>query len=118
VIRGENRGKGLGFATSNLDVPQEIVDIKPGVYACLAVVEGEVWKAVTNIGFRPTFGDELVLPQIETHLLGFSRDLYGYEIDLRFIERLRDEMKFNQVSDLQFQVKADINRAEQILGNE
>lgn len=118
VIQGENRGKGLGFATSNLDVSQEIVDIKPGVYACLAVVDGEVWKAVTNIGFRPTFGDELVLPRIETHLLGFSRDLYGVEIDLRFIERLRDEMKFNQVSDLQSQVKADITRAEQILSDE
>ena len=118
VIQGENRGKGLGFATSNLDVSQEIVDIKPGVYACLAVVDGEIWKAVTNIGFRPTFGDELVLPRIETHLLGFSRDLYGGEIDLRFIERLRDEMKFNQVSDLQSQVKADITRAEQILSDE
>ena len=118
VIQGENRGKGLGFATSNLDVPQEMVDIKPGVYACLADVEGEVWKAVTNIGFRPTFGDELASPMIEAHLLGFSRDLYGDEMGLRFIERLRDEMKFNQVSDLQTQVKADITRAEQILDNE
>ncbi|MCJ7718227.1 MAG: bifunctional riboflavin kinase/FAD synthetase [Anaerolineales bacterium] len=117
VIKGENRGKGLGFATSNLEVPQEMVDIKPGVYACLADVEGEVWKAVTNIGYRPTFGDGLASPRIEAHILGFSKDLYGEEIGLRFIERLRDEMKFNQVSDLQTQVKADIFRAQEILSN-
>jgi len=71
VVVGENRGKSLGFATSNLDVPQEIVDIKPGVYACLTDVDGQTWKAVTNIGFRPTFGDGILSPRIEAHLLEF-----------------------------------------------
>ena len=118
VVIGENRGKSLGFATSNLDVPQEMVDIKPGVYACLTDVGGQTWKAVTNIGFRPTFGDGLLSPRIEAHLLGFSGNLYGEELSLRFVERLRDEMKFDQVSDLQAQIKVDIAQALQLLGDE
>jgi riboflavin kinase/FMN adenylyltransferase len=118
VIVGENRGKSLGFATSNLDVPQEIVDIKPGVYACLTDVDGQTWKAVTNIGFRPTFGDGILSPRIEAHLLEFSGNLYGEELSLKFVERLRDEMKFDQVSALQAQIKVDIDQARQIFGEE
>ena len=118
VVVGENRGKSLGFATSNLDVPQEIVDIKPGVYACLTDVDGQTWKAVTNIGFRPTFGEGILSPRIEAHLLGFSGSLYGEELSLKFVERLRDEMKFDHVSALQAQIKADIDQALQIFGEE
>lgn len=118
VVVGANRGKSLGFATSNLDVPQEMVDIKTGVYACLTDVEGQTWKAVTNIGFRPTFGEGITSPRIETHLMGFSGDLYGEDLNLRFIERLRDEMKFDRVSALQAQIKADIDKALHILGEE
>ncbi len=118
VVVGENRGKSLGFATSNLDVPQEIVDIKPGVYACLTDVDGQTWKAVTNIGFRPTFGEGILSPRIEAHLLGFSGSLYGEELSLKFVERLRDEMKFDHVSALQAQIKVDIDQALQIFGEE
>lgn len=118
VVVGENRGKSLGFATSNLDVPQEIVDIKPGVYACLTDVDGQTWKAVTNIGFRPTFGEGILSPRIEAHLLEFSGSLYGEELSLKFVERLRDEMKFDQVSALQAQIKADIDQALQIFREE
>lgn len=118
VVVGENRGKSLGFATSNLDVPQEIVDIKPGVYACLTDVDGQTWKAVTNIGFRPTFGEGILSPRIEAHLLGFSGSLYGEELSLKFVKRLRDEMKFDQVSALQAQIKVDIDQALQIFGEE
>ena len=118
VIIGANRGKSLGFATSNLDVPQEMVDIKPGVYACLTDVDGQTWKAVTNIGFRPTFEEGILFPRIESHLMGFSGNLYGEELSLRFIERLRDEMKFDQVSALQAQIKVDIDQALHIFEEE
>jgi len=117
VIKGENRGKSLGFATSNLSVPPEIVDVKPGVYACRAELDGEIYKAVTNIGFRPTFGAGIDSPRIEAHLLDFSRDLYGQQLSLRFIDRLRDEMKFDQVSELVHQIRADVGDARQILEN-
>ena len=115
VIRGENRGKSLGFPTSNLLVAPEIVDIKPGVYACTAEIGGQMYKAVTNIGFRPTFGAGIETPRIEAHLLDFSRDLYGEEIRLSFIARLRDEMKFDNVSDLTTQIQVDIDKARTIL---
>lgn len=115
VVRGENRGKSLGFATSNLDVDPEMVDIKPGVYACRAETRGEVFSAVTNIGFRPTFGKDLESPRLEAHLLDFSRDLYGENLKLSFIDRLRDEMKFDQISQLIDQIQADIGKARIIL---
>ncbi|MGB2962989.1 MAG: bifunctional riboflavin kinase/FAD synthetase [Anaerolineales bacterium] len=115
VISGENRGKSLGFPTSNLEVPEEMVNIKPGVYACQADVQGKSWKAVTNIGFRPTFGGGIESPRIEAHLLDFSRDIYGEQISLGFIDRLRDEMKFDQVSALTAQIQSDIDQTLQIL---
>lgn len=117
VIKGAKRGKSLGFATSNLDVPPEVVDIKPGVYACRAIVRGEIYSAVTNVGFRPTFGEDLTAPRIEAHLLDFSSDLYGEYMDLIFIDRLRDEMKFSQVSDLVEQIGRDVEQTRGILAD-
>jgi len=115
VISGENRGKSLGFPTLNLEVPKEMVNIKPGVYACQAEVRGKSWKAVTNIGFRPTFGGGIKKPRIEAHLLDFSRDIYGEQVSLDFIDRLRDEMKFDRVSALTAQIQSDIDETLQIL---
>ncbi|MFN2280945.1 MAG: riboflavin kinase, partial [Anaerolineales bacterium] len=115
VVKGDDRGKSLGFATCNLAVHPELVDIKPGVYACQAVVEGKTWMAVTNIGFRPTFGDDLKSPRIEAHLLDFSGDLYGQRVRLSFVARLRDEMKFSEVSDLIAQIQHDVAQTRQIL---
>ncbi len=115
VIKGDDRGKSLGFATCNLAVHPELVDVKPGVYACRALVQGETWKAVTNIGFRPTFGDDLESPRIEAHLLDFSGDLYGQRVTLSFVERLRDEKKFSEVSDLIAQIQHDVAQTKQIL---
>jgi riboflavin kinase/FMN adenylyltransferase len=115
VVVGENRGKSLGFATSNLQVHPQLVDIKEGVYACWAQAAGQTWQAVTNIGVRPTFGDDLDRPRIEAHLLDFSGDLYGQEISLSFVHRLREEKKFTEISDLIAQIKADVARTRGLL---
>lgn len=115
VIKGDNRGKSLGFATCNLDVHPEVVNIKWGVYASRGFVEGKIWPAVTNIGFRPTFGEDLSRPRIEAHLLDFSGDLYGQEVELFFVDRLRDEMKFSVVDDLISQINQDIDRTRRVL---
>lgn len=115
VVKGDDRGKSLGFATCNLAVHPELVDIKPGVYACQAVVGGKTWMAVTNIGFRPTFGEDLESPRIEAHLLDFSGDLYGQRVRLFFVDRLRDEKKFSEVSELIAQIKKDVEQTRQIL---
>jgi len=115
VIHGDDRGKSLGFATCNLEVHPQLVNLKPGVYACKAEIQGDIWKAVTNIGFRPTFGEDLESPRIEAHLLDFSGDLYGKQVRLTFVEHLRDEKKFAEVSDLIAQIQRDINQTRQIL---
>jgi riboflavin kinase/FMN adenylyltransferase len=117
VIKGDDRGKSLGFATCNLAVHPELVDIKPGVYACRAVVEGKTWMAVTNIGFRPTFGEDLESPRIEAHLLDFSGDLYGQRVRLSFAARIRDEKKFSEVSELIAQIQKDVDQTRQILSH-
>ena len=118
VIKGDDRGKSLGFATCNLDVHSELVNIKSGVYASRGLVSGKLWPAVTNIGFRPTFGEDLSTPRIEAHLLDFSGDLYGQDVELFFVDRLRDEMKFPLVDDLIDQIKQDVSITRHILDQE
>lgn len=118
VIKGDDRGKSLGFATCNLDVHSEVVNIKSGVYASRGFVSGKLWPAVTNIGFRPTFGEDLSVPRIEAHLLDFSGDLYGQDVELFFVDRLRDEMKFPLVKDLIDQINQDVRITRSILGQE
>ncbi len=115
VVPGEKRGKSLGFPTSNLDVPPEVVDLRPGVYACRVELDGVSYSAVTNIGYRPTFGEDLEAARIETHLLDFSRDLYGTTLEINFHQRLRNEKKFSRVEDLIDQINADVARTREIL---
>ena len=88
---------------------------RSGVYACLATMNGRTWKAVTNIGVRPTFETRPVAARIETHLLDCASDLYGQEITLDFIARLRDEMRFPGVQALLEQIQVDIRQARKTL---
>lgn len=115
VIPGDGRGRTLGIPTANLDVWQEKALPKAGVYACTADVGGRTFPAVTNIGVRPTFEDQPVKPRLETHILDLDADLYGREISLAFIARLRDEMRFSNIDMLVKQIKKDIRRTREIL---
>jgi riboflavin kinase/FMN adenylyltransferase len=115
VIEGAGRGQGLGFPTANLEIWEERAFPRTGVYACIAEVDGQRWKAVTNIGVRPTFNSDEVSPTVEAHLLQFSGDLYGKEIRLAFIARLRDERRFAGPEALMERIQVDILRAEEVL---
>ena len=115
VVHGDGRGRTIGIPTANLALPAERVVPKSGVYVCLAQVEQVAFPAVTNIGVRPTFENQPVLPQVETHLLDYNQDLYGKHIDLDFVERLRDEQRFASIESLVNQIQSDINRARDIL---
>jgi riboflavin kinase / FMN adenylyltransferase len=115
VVHGDGRGRTIGIPTANLALPTERFVPKTGVYACLANVEGEKWPAVTNIGVRPTFENQPSLPQVETHLLDYSQDLYGKRLDLDFIDRLRDEQRFPNVDALVEQIQRDISLARERL---
>lgn len=115
VVKGSGRGKGLGIPTANLSVWEERAYPGPGVYACRVIFQDERFDAVTNIGIRPTFDEDLEKPIIETHILDFDQDLYGLSIELVFVDRLRDERKFSGPEELLAQIDGDIIRAREIL---
>ncbi len=115
VQEGAGRGKELGIPTANLKIWEERAYPAVGVYACIAEVDGAQRQAVTNIGFRPTFEDELPGPIIEAHILDFEGELYGQEVGLEFIDRLRDEMRFSGPEALLEQIELDISHTRRLL---
>ena len=113
VIRGRDRGgRLLGFPTANLQLIDELTP-KPGVYATEVLIEGQLYDGATNIGYSPTFKNGAF--SVETHVLDFSGDIYGKIIQVRFIERLRDEKTFSGPEELSQQIKKDVDRAREIL---
>ncbi|MGH9200782.1 MAG: bifunctional riboflavin kinase/FAD synthetase [Vicinamibacterales bacterium] len=112
VVEGARRGRELGFPTANVASENELVP-PHGVYATTLMVDGVVHPSVTNIGLRPTFGVEQSAT-IEAHVLGTTIDLYGRDVRLAFIQRLRDERKFADIEALQQQIAADVRRASRL----
>jgi len=112
VVAGEKRGRKIGFPTTNIRTDWELLP-KPGVYATYAIIKGKRFKSITNIGYRPTFGESNLL--VETYILDFSRDVYGAVIRVEFVKRLRDEKKFNSVNDLISKIKLDVKEVRDIL---
>lgn len=113
VIVGARRGKELGFPTANLEVPEKRVIPADGVYAARVQWSGS-YPAVANVGTRPTFGEGKRL--VEAHILDFEGDLYGAELRVEFIERLRPERKFASVEELVSQMHMDVSWTRKILG--
>jgi riboflavin kinase/FMN adenylyltransferase len=117
VADGDKRGRLLGFPTANIVPDPKLVYPAHGVYACRAAVEldGEWrwWPAATNVGVRPTFvtGRGLL---VEAYLLGFEGDLYGRELRLVFLERLRGELRFESVDELIEQMQRDVEDTRRI----
>lgn len=121
VRSGERRGRGLGFPTANLQPENEVLP-QPGVYTgWLELIDdgnprrGVRLPAVTNVGVRPTFGDQGGL-LAEAHGIGFDGDLYGRRIDLSFVHRLRAEVKFDGPAALREQIAKDVASARSLLG--
>jgi riboflavin kinase/FMN adenylyltransferase len=113
VVAGDGRGRTLGFPTANLAVEADLLVPGDGVYACRAQRPDGEGPAVVNIGTRPTFAGEG--RRVEAHLLDFDQDLYGAELVLTFIERIRDERKFEGIEELSRQIQEDVSRARAIL---
>jgi riboflavin kinase/FMN adenylyltransferase len=116
VVRGVGRGRKLGIPTVNLGFWNERAYPAPGVYACWAEVNGSTHPAVTNIGMRPTFDDGLLHPVVESHLLDMTDDLYDRDVRLSFVDRLRDEQRFDGPAALAAQIARDIQKARDLLG--
>lgn len=114
VIRCNGRGRMLGFPTANISIDSYQLLPKCGVYATQTFVHGLMYDSVTNVGFAPSFSGPVKL-QVETHLFDFNVDIYGREIQVHFIKRIRDEIKFNNVLALSTQIAMDKKMALEIL---
>ncbi|MHB8521290.1 MAG: bifunctional riboflavin kinase/FAD synthetase [Limisphaerales bacterium] len=110
VVRGDQLGQQLGFPTANLDITGLVLPPK-GVYAVHAMVGGQTHRAVLNIGVRPTLNQPVSPLQVEAHLLDFSGDLYGAEMEIEFMQKLREERSFASRDDLREQIQRDIAAA-------
>jgi riboflavin kinase/FMN adenylyltransferase len=116
VVRGAGRGRGIGFPTANVDTQNELRPA-PGVYVIRVRFLGEaeaLWRpGVANIGVKPTFGGTEVT--IEAHLFDFNGDLYGKDLRVQFLERLRPEQRFGSVAELVGQIKRDVEAARTVI---
>jgi riboflavin kinase/FMN adenylyltransferase len=118
VIKGEGRGRLLGFPTANLKLENKLV-LPFGVYTTWAIWNGKKIPSVTNIGVRPTFQstDQELPALVETHLLDTTLDLYGTPLEVQFISRLRAEKRFSGMDALKAQIALDVAEARRILTN-
>lgn len=114
VVSSSRRGRLLGFPTANLDVEMEQALPVNGVYATITQIDDERLLSVTNIGTRPTFGDSQ--KTVETHLVDYHGDLYGRELEVSFVQRLRDEIGFASPQELTEQISRDIEDARAVAG--
>ena len=112
VVSGHQRGRLIGAPTINQHFDNNFVLPKKGVYASITVVEGKKYPSVTNIGLRPSFENDDF--RSETCILGFAGDLYGQDIEVRLLEYLRDEVKFDSMEKLSAQIEKDAEKSREL----
>ncbi|MBM9592500.1 bifunctional riboflavin kinase/FAD synthetase [Leptospira sp. 201903075] len=113
VFEGAKRGRTIGFPTANIKVPDDKLLPTIGVYACFAKFDGKDHKGMVNIGHNPTF-DGLGL-HVEVNIFDFDGDLYGKELELEIVQKIRDEKKFGGLEELKGQLAKDKNTCVQVL---
>ena len=113
VIHGEKRGRQLGYPTANIKTPINSILPQNGIYATFTYIKGEKFISATSIGTNPTFGGNN--KTIETHIFNFNENIYDLTIEVEFISRLRDEIKFTSTEDLITQMDADILEIKRVL---
>ena len=117
VVHGREMGRDIGFRTANLSVDPRLQLPGRGVYATLVMMpDGTELPAVTNIGMRPTFGEQGPV-SVETHIPGFAGDLYGAELCIRPVTKIRDEERFKTIGDLRLGIERDVARSLEILNS-
>ena len=109
VVHGNHIGHEMGFPTINIDIPQGKLLPKFGVYFGYAQIAGEQYRAMFNLGVKPTVGSDK--PTLEAYLIDFEGDVYGEAARVSFVARLRDEKKFDSLAELSAQIKKDVQRA-------
>jgi riboflavin kinase / FMN adenylyltransferase len=115
VIHGDARGRTINVPTANIAYEREKMIPAQGIYACWAYLNGQKYLAAINIGTNPTFTPDKETPNVEAHLLDFRREIYGEDVRLEFVVRLRDELKFDSVDTLLEQIWKDIELTRKLL---
>ncbi|KXG43429.1 bifunctional riboflavin kinase/FAD synthetase [Tepidibacillus infernus] len=117
VVHGDKRGRTIGFPTANLQLLEEYLTIRKGVYVVKTQYHGRSYAGVMNIGYKPTFSDDQNLPTYEVYLIDFDGDLYGQVLEIEVIKFLREEKKFNHLNELKKQITYDIEQAKKAMIN-
>lgn len=115
VIHGDARGRTINVPTANIAYSHDKMIPANGIYACWAYLKGKKYQAAINIGVNPTFTPEKQIPNVEAHLLDFRDEIYGEDVKLEFVQRLRNELRFDSVEKLLEQIWKDIEDTKQIL---
>lgn len=113
VVTGAGRGTGMGIPTANLDIDPEHAIPLDGVYATRAYIDGRSYHSMTNIGRNPTFGNSE--RGVEVYIIDYSGDLYGREVRIDIVERLRGEERFSSAEELKKQIAEDVKKGKAIL---
>lgn len=111
VIHGKKIGRALGFPTANMSL-QGHEDIERGVYRSEVDIDDQHYRAMSNVGVRPSVGGKELL--LETHIINYSGDLYGRTLRIYLVEKLRDEKRFASIGDLKEQLLRDYNLCSEI----
>ena len=115
VVHARHNGTSIGFPTTNIAPDASRLALQNGIYATFCKVDGKIYKSMTNVGTKPTFSDNSV--SIETYIMDFSGDVYGKNITVYFIKKMRDIVKFDSPNDLKRQLDKDEINARNILEN-
>ncbi|KYO65762.1 bifunctional riboflavin kinase/FAD synthetase [Thermovenabulum gondwanense] len=117
VIKGKSLGRKLGFPTANIEIPEGIVLPSFGVYSVYIKINNDkIYEGIANIGINPTFMDgKIKNPILEVHIFDFTKLIYGEQVEVFFIKKIRDEKKFESPNALAEQIKNDITTAKEIL---
>jgi riboflavin kinase/FMN adenylyltransferase len=115
VVRGDQRGRGIGFPTANIAVTADRAMPAFGVYATWAYVRGTRYASATNIGMRPTFNGQR--PSVETYIIDFEGDIYDDVVRIDLVARLRPEQRFNGIEEIKAQIGRDVEQARALLSS-
>ncbi|EQK47344.1 bifunctional riboflavin kinase/FAD synthetase [Paraclostridium bifermentans] len=107
VIHARKIGRTIGFPTANLKAEDKLIIPKNGIYAVKVYIKNKVYYGATNIGYNPTVNGKAL--SIETNIIDFDEEIYGEIIKVEFLDRIRDEKKFNSLDELKSQLRKDVN---------
>ncbi len=112
VVRNDGRGSTMGFPTANIVISGSETPLR-GVYVVKVGIGSDIYNGIANIGYAPTFGRNEFFAEV--HIFGFNQDIYGQQIEILFVDFLREERKFGSAEQLAGQIRKDCERAREIL---